>query len=113
MSTESNFILSGTSEWEDLGGGIQRKILGYSKELMLVKVKLEKGTTAPLHHHPHVQSSYIEEGELEVELGGEKKVLTQGDGFFVPSNVIHGVKAIETTIIIDAFNPFRQDFVEE
>ena len=37
------FILTQTMEWEELGGGVSRKILGYDNQIMMVQVKFEKG----------------------------------------------------------------------
>jgi len=110
---QKNFINASESAWEDLGNGVQRQILGYNSDLMLVKVKLDKGTIMAKHQHPHVQSSYLEAGVIELDLDGEKRILQQGDAFFVPSNVWHGVRIIETAIIIDAFSPYREEFIKE
>ena len=45
MSTRSeNFIMGHDMAWEDLGGGLQRQILGFDGQLMLVKIKFEVGS---------------------------------------------------------------------
>jgi len=105
------FFMDSGSDWEEVWPGIKRKILGYDKSLMLVKVHFVEGAEAPLHDHPHSQCSYIESGIFEVTIGSEKTVLQAGDGFNVPSGVKHGVTAREAGIVIDAFSPQREDFL--
>ncbi|MGN7721693.1 cupin domain-containing protein [Chitinophaga sp. 22620] len=97
--------------WEDAAPGIQRQMLGYDNSVMLVKVKFEKGAVGDMHQHPHTQVSYVESGSFELTIGGEKKVLRTGDGYFVPSNVLHGCVCLEPGVLIDVFTPHRADFL--
>jgi quercetin dioxygenase-like cupin family protein len=97
--------------WDDLGGGIKRKIMAHNDQLMLVKVAFEKGAIGTLHQHPHLQMSYVAEGIFEVTVGDSVKTLTKGDVFFALSNIIHGVACIEEGLLIDLFNPAREDFL--
>jgi quercetin dioxygenase-like cupin family protein len=105
------FFYDSGSAWEKVWPGITRKVMGYDERLMLVKVKFTKGTEAPAHNHPHIQSSYIEFGRFEVTIGKERMLLNAGDGFFVPSDVMHSVVALEAGVIVDAFSPHREDFL--
>ena len=98
--------------WQDLGDGIKRKIMAYDDHLMLVKVSFEQGAIGTLHQHPHLQMSYVAEGSFEVTVGDRKKILNKGDVFFAISNVIHGVICLEEGLLIDVFNPAREDFLQ-
>src|ERR1043165_6000798 len=89
------FTSAGAIEWEQLGGGVERKILGYDDQVMMVVVRFEKGAIGSLHHHVHRQVSYVESGKFEVEIDGKKKILQQGDSFFVAPDSVHGVVALE------------------
>ena len=97
--------------WEDLGAGIKRKIMAHNDQLMLVKVAFEKGAVGTLHQHPHLQMSYVAEGSFEVAVGEGKKILGKGDVFFAVSNIMHGVVCLEEGLLIDVFNPAREDFL--
>jgi len=115
MSTivqSANFQVNEDLPWEDAAPGIQRKIYGYDDKVMLVKVKFEKGAVGAVHEHPHVQVSYVESGSFELTIGDEKKLLKTGDGFFVPSNVLHGSLCLEPGVLIDVFSPHREDFLK-
>lgn len=113
MENESNvFIENKELLWEKVDEGVQRKIIAYDKQLMVVKVEFENGAVGSLHSHPHTQISYIESGIFEVEINGSKKILTTGDAFFVPSNAVHAVVCLAAGILIDVFSPMREDFLK-
>jgi quercetin dioxygenase-like cupin family protein len=98
---------------ESMGPGIRRKILGYQENLMLVKVFFDEGSIAERHKHPHQQVGYILEGKFEFDIGGDKKILSKGDSFIVPSNIMHGAICLEQGIVLDSFSPMREDFIEQ
>lgn len=106
------FITNDEMEWEELGNGLRRKIMAYDQNLMMVKVQFEKGAVGTLHHHYHTQMTYIAEGVFEVEVSGEKKVLHAGDVFHVEPNLVHGAVSLEAGVLIDIFNPMREDFIK-
>lgn len=108
-----DFFIDNDNAWESFAPGVYRKITGFNDNLMMVKVKFEKGATVPAHRHPHVQCSLIESGRFEVISGGKSRILKKGDGFFVPSDVEHKVTAVEQGIIIDTFHPAREDFIQK
>lgn len=95
-----------------VGEGVERKILASDGKLMAVEVKFEKGSIGALHSHPHEQISYILKGSFEFEIDGKKHVISQGDSYYVKPDVIHGVKALEDSIILDVFTPQREDFLK-
>lgn len=108
---ENPFVISDNIAWEATDEGVQRKVLGYDEQLMLVCVQFEKGAAGSPHHHIHRQVSYVESGSFEVTIGGNKKILQKGDCFFVKPNLIHGVVALEKGTLIDVFTPAREDFI--
>lgn len=106
-----NFQVGTELPWEDASAGIQRQVFGYDDRIMMVKVKFEEGAVGDLHHHHHTQVSYVESGVFEATIGGEKQLLKTGDGFFVPSDIIHGCVCLEPGVLIDVFSPHREDFL--
>jgi quercetin dioxygenase-like cupin family protein len=73
-------------------------------------IEIKKGTKMAEHSHPHEQITYIIEGQLEMLIGGEKKLLTEGSVHVIPSNILHGAFAVTDCKIIDVFNPVREDY---
>ena len=110
IQTQS-FVESSEIEWQQMAEGVRRKILSYDKNLMMVRVDFEKGAIGSLHKHPHIQMTNIESGSFEVEIDGVKKVLNAGDVFYVHSNLVHGVLCLEKGVLLDVFNPMREDFI--
>ncbi|MXV49499.1 cupin domain-containing protein [Pedobacter sp. HMF7647] len=105
------FQYENESTWTDLGAGVQRKIMGFNADLMMVKVKFESGAIGVMHHHPHTQVSFIESGVFEATIGEQVTTLKSGDGYFVPPNVLHGVVCRQAGVLVDSFNPVREDFL--
>jgi quercetin dioxygenase-like cupin family protein len=96
----------------DLGGGVVRKVLAYSENIMSVELKFEKGAVGAMHTHPHEQIGYIISGSLIYkEEGKEDKVLVAGDTYYVEPDVSHGIVTLEETMLLDIFTPMRKDFV--
>lgn len=112
-TTESVKVFIGNREipWEQMDKGVKRKIMAWDDRLMVVKVSFDKGGVGNLHQHPHSQITHVESGIFEVEIGSEKKVLSAGDAFYIPPNVMHGAICLEDGVLIDVFSPMREDFV--
>lgn len=98
--------------WETVNDKIKRKIMSYNEDLMLVKVAFLKGGVGATHKHPHLQISYIASGIFEITIDGETKTLKDGDVYFVPSNILHGAVCVDDGVLIDVFNPMREDFIK-
>jgi len=107
-----NFIQTENTEWEKAGEGIKRKILGYDENLMMVLVDFEIGAVGTLHKHPHRQVTYIAKGKFQTVIGKDERILREGDSFFVPPDIEHGVTCLEKGILIDVFTPCREDFLK-
>ena len=107
------FIEDEQVPWKEIDPGVKRKIMAYNDHLMMVKVQFDKGGVGSLHHHPHSQISHVESGQFEIEINGNKKILTAGDAFYVPPNVMHGAVCLEAGTLIDVFSPMREDFIED
>ena len=106
------FSKADTMEWEELGGGVSRKILGWDNQIMMVKVKFEKGAEGSPHQHFHTQTTYVAGGKFEFTVGDKKQVVKEGDGVYIPPNILHGAVCIEEGILIDVFSPVREDFLD-
>lgn len=97
--------------WEDLGAGIQRKIMAYNETMMLTKVQFATGALGTLHQHSHTQVAYVSKGVFDIEIEGVTQRLHAGDVYFVPSGLVHGAVCIEAGELIDIFTPMRADFI--
>jgi quercetin dioxygenase-like cupin family protein len=92
--------------------GAERRVLSHGGALMLVEFRFKAGVLAPMHNHPHEQIGYVVSGALELFMEGREPVtLSAGDSYYVPPMVMHGVRILEDSVLVDAFTPHRADFV--
>lgn len=97
---------------EYLNDKVERKILSFSENMMIVEVVFETGGIGELHTHSHEQMVYIKSGKFEFTLLNQKYIVTEGDTLAFKPNEQHGVKCIEKGALIDMFTPYREDFLE-
>ncbi|AOW09685.1 cupin domain-containing protein [Flavobacterium gilvum] len=107
------FLKDEDFEWEVVGEGIKRKIMGYDDQIMMVNVLFEKGAIGTPHEHYHSQVTNVARGSFEVTIDGLSKVMKEGDCFYIPPHVVHGVVCLEDGLLIDVFNPIREDFMQK
>lgn len=84
----------------------------HSDQISYGCVSLEEGIIVPVHSHPHEQWTYILEGQMEFTLNGETQMLLPGTGAYIPSNALHGARAVTFCKVIDVFTPVREDYRE-
>ena len=80
---------------------VQRQVLqrsagpGEAQEILLVKVEIAPGASAGRHSHPGVETGYVVDGEVVMEIDGEApRRLVPGDSYLVPAGRIHDVRAV-------------------
>lgn len=99
-------------DYEKLDEKSKRKVLSRGGSMMAVEVHFKAGGVGEAHsHEAHEQLSYILAGKFEIRVGEETMILKEGDSFYAPFNTVHGVKALEDSIILDIFTPQRQEFL--
>lgn len=110
--SSEKYCIAKNMEWEELGGGVSRKFLGFDNQIMMVQVKFEKGALGSPHHHFHTQATYVVKGKFEFEVDGEKQIVESGDGVYIEPNLLHSAVCLEEGILIDVFSPVREDFLD-
>ncbi len=106
------YILTEEMEWEELGGGVSRKMLGWDNQIMMVQVKFEKGAEGSPHQHFHTQTTYCVSGKFEFVIDGVKQIVSGGDGVYIEPNLLHSAVCLEAGMLIDTFSPVREDFLD-
>ncbi len=96
--------------WQDQGGGVKRRIVADGEKLMLVQVHFEKDAEGTLHSHPHEQAVYLLSGAVRFTRADESFVVKAGENVLVPSGTVHGLVALEESLLLDVFSPPREDF---
>lgn len=93
------------------GAGVTRRVLAYTDGLMCVENTFEKGAAGALHSHPHTQITYVVSGAFDFTVDGETHTVRAGDTILKEDGVIHGCVCTEAGVLLDIFNPMREDFV--
>jgi quercetin dioxygenase-like cupin family protein len=84
-----------------------------AEKLLVAFVRFAPNTVAPVHWHDEEQISFVLEGELEFEVGGEKRIVRRGEAVVIPPNIPHGARTYDTTCLeVDVFHPPRRGLLE-
>lgn len=109
---DQKFTFFDSIPYEDLGGGVKRKILAYGDDLMMARVEFEEGAEGKMHSHPHTQLTYVLEGEFRFNIGGEIRIVKEGDTLYKLPGAEHGCVCLRKGILLDTFTPMREDFIK-
>ncbi len=108
----------GINRWDDpvrseeLAETGERRVLGYTAEMMLVHYSLPAGATGEPHSHEETtQATFVIDGELEL-LGEYDRTVAAGDSYIIPPGTLHGVRVTEACRVIDAFSPPLEKYKE-
>lgn len=103
-----------SADVEDIAAaeGVKRRILAYTDELMCVENVFETGAVGAIHTHPHTQITYVVSGRFRFTVGSETYEVAAGDTLLKKDGIIHGCTALEGGILLDIFNPMREDFAK-
>lgn len=82
------------------------------QQTMLTFFDFAPDAVIPSHKHPHEQITYMLQGEMEMIVAGQVKMLKAGDGVVIPGNIEHGAKILKGPAkALDAWYPRREDYL--
>ena len=106
----SYFIDAASREPMELAPGVRTRTF-WGDQMLLSLVEVEANTEMPLHTHPEEQGGIIIEGEFELGIGGEVKVLKPGDIYIIPGGAEHYAKALGKKVrALGIYSPVREEF---
>lgn len=112
MELQKKFFAAEECPAETVSPGVRRAVLAHGKDLMICHLWFEKGAVGALHHHPHVQATYILSGRFAYTIGGETREVKAGDSLYKVSGIEHGAVCLEAGEVLDIFTPEREDFLK-
>lgn len=105
---KSLFIDYSETPWVEPLPGFRYKPIVISK-LGGSLVELDKGVETPPHEHVDEQLDFVLKGSIEISLkdekGERKEIVKAGMAFALDPHVLHGVKALEDSELIEAWTP--------
>lgn len=82
----------------------------HTEQMTFAYWDIAAGSELPSHSHFHEQVANVLEGQFELIVEGERRILTPGEVAVIPSNAIHSGKAITDCRILDVFAPVREEY---
>jgi quercetin dioxygenase-like cupin family protein len=99
-------------EVEELTPQLKRQLIT-GKNVMLARVQLRKSVVVPEHSHFHEQMTYVLEGALKFWIDHKEIVVKAGEVLCIPPHMPHKAEALEDTLVLDVFNPPREDWLNK
>jgi len=103
------FINLAEMDAREIVPGYQARFL-HGENMTLAYWEVEAGAALPEHSHPQEQIANVLEGEFELTIDGETRVLRPGQAAYIPGNVPHSGQALTACRLLDAFQPARNDY---
>lgn len=81
------------------------------EHMTLSLVEMQPHSVIEEHSHPHEQMGLMLSGKAQFIVGGEAKIVGEGELWRIPGGVPHKVIALDEPVrAIDAFYPIREDY---
>jgi quercetin dioxygenase-like cupin family protein len=90
------------------GGDLIVKPLIKGDEMTCLEIHYAPGVGAPLHAHAHESIVYVVKGKVRSKVGAEEYVLGPGDVCRHPKGVLHGLEAIEESVVVEIKAPVQE-----
>jgi quercetin dioxygenase-like cupin family protein len=82
----------------------------HTENLTVAYFNIKAGSILPEHSHPHEQLTHVLQGQLEINIEGDIKIVEAGTVAVIPSNKKHSGRAITDCMALDVFQPVREDY---
>ena len=103
------FIDLSTINERELIPGYRGKFI-HSQHMTVVHWHIRAGFPLPEHSHPNELVVNVIEGQFELTVDGETRILEPGSVAIIPSNAKHSARAVTDCRTIEAFYPIREDY---
>ena len=87
------------------GGDMLVKPLIRGDEMTFLEIHYAAGVGAPLHTHAHESIAYVVKGKMKSTVGSEEFIMGPGDVCRHPKGVLHGLEAIEDSVVVEIKSP--------
>src|SRR3974390_289881 len=87
------------------GGDLLVKPLIKGDEMTFLEIHYAAGVGAPLHTHTHESLAYVVKGKVKSTVGSAEFIMGPGDVCRHPKGVLHGLEAIEDSVVVEIKSP--------
>lgn len=97
---------------KEIAKGVTMRPLA-GEHVMISCVDLSPESAVGLHSHPHEQLGVVLEGQVEMQIGEERRALRPGDAYVIPGGTRHGARASGGPArVLDIFYPLREEYLK-
>ncbi|MBL7164074.1 MAG: cupin domain-containing protein [Anaerolineales bacterium] len=83
----------------------------WGEKMLLAVVDLDPNSHLPLHSHPHEQVGTVIQGQMEMTIDDETRLLQPGDVYVIPGGVEHEARTFDEPVkVVDIFSPVRDEY---
>jgi quercetin dioxygenase-like cupin family protein len=87
------------------GGNLVVKPLIKGEQMTFLEIHYAAGVGAPLRTHTHESVAYVVKGAVKSTVGEEQFIMGPGDVSRHPIGVMHGLEAIEDSVVVAIKSP--------
>ncbi len=73
--------------------------------MTFLEIHYAPGVGTPLHTHTHESIAYVVKGKVKSTVGAEEFIMGPGDVGRHPAGVLHGLEAIEESVVVEIKSP--------
>jgi unsaturated pyranuronate lyase len=81
----------------------------HSDHMTFAYYSIQQGGWVHIHHHENEEVWHILEGEVEMTVGGEQRLVRGGEAAVVPAGVEHSATAVQSSQVIVVDFPVRTE----
>ena len=78
-------------------------------EVLFMFISFDRPTVSPPHDHPWDSIIYVEKGEFDVTVGGQRQQLAPGQGTVVKAGVQHSLTTGPGSRLVEVWYPVREE----
>jgi quercetin dioxygenase-like cupin family protein len=86
-------------------GNLVVKPLIKGDHMTFLEIHYAAGVGAPLHTHTHESVAYVVKGKMKSTVGEDEFIMGPGDVCRHPIGVLHGLEAIEESVVVEIKSP--------
>jgi len=106
-------LKAGSNPWRFVVEEVERKILAYDDDCMLVLYRMGPKVQFPAHKHPHRQYTFVVKGSADVKTPSGVLHLEEGDSTLLAPGEEHQFTfGSGENLFLDVFLPMRKDFLQ-
>lgn len=108
--SERYFLTPQDAQQVEMLPRVHRRTMATTDRLMVCEFFLERDAIIPPHSHVHDQAGYLVYGTVELTIGGQTRTCQPGDSYAIPGGIVHNVKAVVDSLVVEVFTPLRDEY---